>query len=234
MDKQFERTKAVFGDEYLIKLKNKRVAVFGIGGVGYPVCEALVRCGINYIDIIDCDTFSITNINRQILADHSTIGALKVDIAEKRLKLINPNCKVTKHNLFFMPENSHLVDFSQFDYVVDAVDTITAKIEIINKSIENNVGIISSMGTGNKIDPTAFEITDIYKTSVCPLAKVMRHELKKRNIKKLKVLYSKEIPSSSNLYTEFGKSIPGSVSFVPPVAGYIIAGEVIKDLLKED
>lgn len=232
MNEQFERSKIIFGNDYLTKLSDKHIAVFGIGGVGGAVCEALVRCGVNNIDIFDNDFISVSNINRQIFADHTTVGTLKVDAAEKRLLNISPNCKINKYNMFLLPNNSNTIDFSKYDYIIDAIDTITAKIELINKANELNIPIISSMGTGNKIDPTQFEVTDIFKTSVCPLAKVMRHELKKRNIKKLKVVYSKEIPSTTSIFTDLGKPIPGSVSFVPPVAGYIIAGEVIKDLLK--
>lgn len=232
MNEQFERSKILLGENFQSLLKNKRVAVFGVGGVGGTVCESIVRCGVGQIDLFDNDAISMSNINRQIFADYSTIGTLKVEAAKSRLEKISPQCIINCHNVFFMPENSHLFDFSVFDYIVDAVDTVTAKIEIIIKAKELNIPVISSMGTGNKLDPTQFEITDIYKTSVCPLAKVMRHELKKRDIKSLKVLYSKEIPHQSNFFNQNGKPIPGSVSFVPPVAGYIIGGEVIKDLLK--
>lgn len=231
--KQHERSIMLLGENSINILTNKKVAVFGVGGVGGTVCESLVRSGIGQIDIFDNDIISLSNINRQIFADHTTIGMLKVDAAENRLKHISPKCIINKFNIFFMPENSHLVDFTVYDYIVDAVDTVTAKIEIIKKAKECKIPVISSMGTGNKLDPTLFEITDIYKTSVCPLAKVMRYELKKRSIDSLKVLYSKEIPQKSILFSDNGKPIPGSVSFVPPVAGYIIAGEIIKDLLKE-
>ena len=232
--KQHERTIMLLGEDSIKILKNARVAIFGVGGVGGTVCESLVRSGIGQIDIFDNDTVSISNINRQIFADHSTVGMLKVDSAEIRLRNISPYCIINKYAMFFMPDNSHLIDFSVYDYIVDAVDTVTAKIEIIKKAEEFKIPVISSMGTGNKLDPTLFEITDIYKTSVCPLAKVMRHELKKRNIDSLKVLYSKETPKQSNIFSDKGKPIPGSVSFVPPVAGYIIAGEVIKDLIKKE
>lgn len=234
MKEQFIRSAMLLGDDKIDILSKKRVAVFGVGGVGGAVCEALARIGVGKIDVIDNDTVSLSNINRQIIADHSTVGLKKVDAAEKRIKAINPDCEVIKHDVFFLPENSQLIDFKLYDYVVDAVDTVTAKIHIIVKSKECDVPVISSMGTGNKLDPTQFEITDIYKTSVCPLAKVMRYELKQRGIKKLKVLFSKEIPKRSGATNELGKQIPASVSFVPPVAGFIIASEVIKDLIKED
>jgi len=234
MIEQHERTKMLLGEDFLNILCKKRVAVFGIGGVGGTVCESLVRCGIGGLDVFDNDIVSLSNINRQIFADHSTVGMKKVDAAEKRLKLISPECEIKKYDLFFMPDNSDQLDFSVYDYIVDAVDTVTAKIEIIRKAKEQSIPIISSMGTGNKLDPTMFEISDIFKTSVCPLAKVMRHELKKRNIKSLKVLYSKELPHPTNVFSSNGKAIPGSVSFVPTVAGYIIGGEVIKDLLRRE
>lgn len=233
----FSRTEMLFGKEKLKKLKNSKVAVFGCGGVGGYVVEALVRSGIGYIDLIDNDTISPTNINRQILATTATIGKSKVDVAAKRAKEINPDITVSCHNTFFMPDTSHLFDFKAYDYIVDAIDTVTGKIELVMKANEAGTPIISCMGTGNKIDPTAFEVADIYKTSVCPLAKIMRYELKKRGIKKLKVVYSKEPaqkPVCQAEYSAPGKhQTPASNSFVPPVAGFIIAGEVIKDLIKD-
>ncbi len=226
MENQFSRIENLIGSDYLEKLKNARVAVFGIGGVGGYVVEALARAGVGNIDIIDNDTVSITNINRQIIATHSTLGKQKTEVMYERVLDINPNANVKLFNTFFLPENSSKFDFSIYDYIVDAVDTVTAKIELVIKACEANVPIISSMGTGNKLDPTAFLVSDIYKTSVCPLAKVMRYELKKRGIKKLKVVYSKEQPIKNN-----NDRTPASISFVPPTAGLIIAGEVIKDIL---
>lgn len=234
---QFSRTELLIGEKNSNKLKNSRVAVFGLGGVGGYVAEALARSGVGALDIIDNDTVSLTNLNRQIYALHSTIGMKKTDIAEKRLRDINPDIKIKTYDVFYLPETSHIFNFEDYDYVVDAIDTVTGKIEIIVNANKKNVPVISSMGTGNKLDPTAFEIADIYKTSVCPLARVMRKELKERGIKKLKVLYSKEIPQYSKKQTEeetSKKQVPSSISFVPPVAGLIIAGEVIKDLIKEE
>lgn len=227
MENQLSRTETLIGHNALEKLSKSRVAVFGIGGVGGYVVEALARAGVGTIDLIDNDDINITNINRQIIALHSTIGKSKVEIAKERILDINPNIKVHTYKVFFTPENSEDFDFTKFDYIVDAIDSVTGKIELVLKANENNVPIIASMGTGNKLHPEMFEISDIYKTSVCPLAKVMRTELKKRNIKKLKVVYSKEIPIKQN-----GQRIPASISFVPPVAGLIIAGEVIKDLIQ--
>lgn len=227
MENQFSRTENLIGNASLEKLKNARIAVFGIGGVGGYVVEALARAGVFNIDIIDNDTVSITNINRQIIATHSSIGKQKTDVMKARVLDINPQANVNVFNTFFLPENSNDFDFSVYDYIIDAVDTVTAKIELIMKANNSNVPIISSMGTGNKLDPTVFEVSDIYKTSVCPLAKVMRYELKKRGIKKLKVVYSKEQPIKNN-----NDRIPASISFVPPTAGLIIASEVIKDILK--
>lgn len=226
MKEQFQRTELLLGTEAMEVLSKSRVAVFGVGGVGGHVAEALVRSGIGAIDIIDNDDVCISNINRQIFATLSTVGMKKTQSAMKRLLDINPDCRITPHNIFFMPDTADMIDFTQYDYVVDAIDTITGKIEIIMRSQKSGVSVISSMGAGNKIDPTAFEVADIYKTSVCPLARVMRRELKKRNVKKLKVVYSKEQPVVSR------PDFPASNSFVPSVAGLIIAGEVIKDLTK--
>ena len=227
MENQFSRTETLIGNEALDKLSKSRVAVFGVGGVGGYVVEALARAGVGSIDLIDNDDINITNINRQIIALHSTIGKSKVDIAKERILDINPNIKVFTHKIFFTPETSNDFDFTKYDYIVDAIDSVTGKIELVIKAQENNIPIIASMGTGNKLHPEMFEVSDIYKTSVCPLAKVMRAELKKRGVKKLKVVYSKESPIKQN-----GQRVPASISFVPPVAGLIIAGEVIKDLIK--
>ena len=229
----FSRTAVLLGDEGLEKLKKSRVAVFGVGGVGGYVVEALARSGVGALDLIDMDRVSESNINRQIIALHSTIGKLKTEVAGMRAKDINPDICVRMHNVFYLPETAVQFDFSNYDYVVDAIDTVSGKISIIERANEANVPVISSMGTGNKLDPTRFEVADISKTSVCPLARVMRRELKKRGIEHLKVVYSKEEAMSSPLKDEeSGKSIPGSVAFVPSVAGLIIAGEVIKDLIK--
>ena len=228
MMQEFSRTAMLIGEEALQKLASSRVAIFGVGGVGSYVLEALARSGVGEFDLIDNDTVNITNINRQIIATHDTMGRSKVDVAKERVLSINPNAIVNTHKVFYLPENADEFDFSKYDYVVDAVDTVTAKIDIIVKAKENNIPVISSMGTGNKLDPTQFMIADIYKTTVCPLARVMRRELKKRGVESLKVLYSKEDPK-----TPGGEErIPSSIAFVPSVAGLIIAGEVIKDLIK--
>lgn len=227
----FCRTKILIGDECLEKLKNVKVAVFGIGGVGSFVVEALARAGVGSFVLIDKDQVSLSNINRQLIATHKTIGKLKVDVAKERILSINPEAKVETFAEFFMPGNTNILNNS-ITYIVDAIDTVTAKIELVMQAQKLGIPIISSMGTGNKLNPCLFEITDIYKTQVCPLAKVMRKELKQRGVKHLKVLYSKEEPLKSGIIGENGKAIPGSISFVPSVAGLIIAGEVIKDLLK--
>ena len=227
----FCRTKILIGDEGLEKLKNAKVAVFGVGGVGSFVVEALARAGVGSFVLIDKDQVSLSNINRQLIATHETIGKLKVDVAKERILSINPEAKVETFAEFFMPGNTDILNNS-ITYIVDAIDTVTAKIELVMQAQKLGVPIISSMGTGNKLNPCLFEITDIYKTQVCPLAKVMRKELKQRGVKHLKVLYSKEEPKKSGIIGENGKAIPGSISFVPSVAGLIIAGEVIKDLLK--
>lgn len=226
MENQFSRTETLIGKEALEKLTKSRVAVFGIGGVGGYVVEALTRAGVGNLDLIDNDDVNITNINRQIIALHSTLGKSKVEVARDRVLDINPNINVKTFKIFFMPENSCEFDFTQYDYVVDAIDSVTGKIELVIKSQEANTPIISCLGTGNKLHPEMFEIDDIYKTSVCPLAKVMRTELKKRGVKKLKVLYSKETPIK-----KAGQRIPASISFTPPAAGLIIAGEVVRDLI---
>jgi tRNA A37 threonylcarbamoyladenosine dehydratase len=230
---QFSRTELLLGKENMERLANARVAVFGVGGVGGYVVEGLVRSGIGTIDIIDNDTVSLTNLNRQIIATTKTIGRAKVEVIEERIHEINPDCKVNRYQTFYLPETKNQFDFTQYDYVVDAIDTVTGKIGLVMQAQEAGVPIISSMGAGNKLDPTAFEVTDIYKTSVCPLAKVMRRELKKRGVKKLKVVYSKEEPLTPIGETEEvtnKRQTPGSVSFVPSVVGLIIAGEIIKDI----
>lgn len=226
MEGQFSRTEGLLGEEAVKHLHNCRVAVFGVGGVGGFTVEALARSGVGIIDIIDKDTVCESNLNRQIIALHSTIGRDKVDVLKERILEINPKAVVNAHKCFFLPETSTQFDFSQYDYVVDAVDTVTAKIELVMACKETDTPIISSMGAGNKLDPTAFEVADIYKTSVCPLARVMRRELKKRDVKKLKVVYSKEEPAVR-------RETPASIAFVPSVAGLIIAGEVIKDLVAD-
>lgn len=231
MNPQFERTALLLGEDAITNLSNKRVAIFGIGGVGGYVCEALVRSGIGSFDLIDHDTVSITNLNRQIIADHSTIGRLKVEVMKERMLLINPNVNVKTYDCFFLPENEASFPFTEYDYVVDAVDTVTAKIALIEMCEKHDIPIISAMGAGNKLEASAFKVSDIYKTQMCPLAKVMRSELKKRGIKKLKVVYSEEQPKKSNKKDDItGKPIPGSIAFVPSVSGLIIAGEVVKDL----
>ncbi len=245
---QFARTELLLGEESMNKLKNARVAVFGVGGVGGFVCEALVRSGIGAFDIIDDDKVCLTNLNRQIIATRKTVGKYKVEVMRDRMLEINPDVDVRMHQCFFLPENADDFPFEEYDYVIDAVDTVTAKIELVMKCQEKGVPIISSMGAGNKLEASAFKVADIYKTKMCPLAKVMRRELKKRGVKKLKVVYSEEQPLTpiedmsiscrANCVCPPGaqhkcterRAIPGSVAFVPSVAGLIIAGEVVKDL----
>lgn len=240
MINQFSRTELIIGKQGLEKLHNAKVAIFGIGGVGSFVVEALARAGIGNFILIDNDTVSITNLNRQLIATQKTLGKYKVDVMKERILEINPEAKVTIYKEFYMPDsNSNIID-KTIDYVVDAIDTITAKISLVMECNKLNIPIISSMGTGNKLKPEMFEIDDIYNTSVCPLAKVMRKELKAREIKKLKVLYSKEEPIKPNQELlqqmidkdDTKKQVPGSISFVPSCAGLIIAGEVVKDLIK--
>ena len=228
---KFSRTELLIGKDALEKLNKSKVAIFGIGGVGSFVVEGLVRAGVGEFILIDNDIVSETNINRQIIATTKTIGKPKVEIAKTRILEINPNAKVEIVKEFFMKESKEIFD-KTVDYIVDAIDTVTGKIELVERANRLNIPSISSMGTGNKLDPTKFEITDINKTSICPLAKVMRKELRKRNIKKLKVLYSKEEPIKLAKNEENKKQVPGSISFVPSVAGLIIAGEVVKDLIK--
>ena len=230
-ENQFERTALLLGKASVERLARKRVAVFGVGGVGGFVCEGLVRAGIGAIDIVDKDIVALSNINRQLIALHSTVGKNKVDVLEERLKDINKDLIIKKYKCFFLPETSDTFDFREYDYVVDAIDTVTGKIELILKAKEAGVPIISAMGAGNKLDPTAFQVSDIYKTSVCPLARVMRRELKKRGVEKLKVVYSKEEPIKPQ-FEEGEEVVPGSVSFVPPALGLIIAGEIVKDLIR--
>lgn len=230
---QFSRTALLLGEAGVEKLKKSRVAVFGVGGVGGYVVEALARAGVGSLDLIDKDTVSVSNINRQIIALHSTVGRLKTEVAAERAKDINPDICVRVHNVFYLPETAEQFNFTQYDYVVDAIDTVSGKLALIEQAKWAKVPVISSMGAGNKLDATAFEVADITKTSVCPLARVMRRELKKRGIEHLKVVYSKEEPLPSPLVDEeSGKPIPGSISFVPSVVGLMIAGEVIKDLVK--
>ena len=236
MENQFSRTELLIGEEALKKLASSRVAVFGVGGVGSYVVEALVRCGIGEIDLIDNDKYCITNLNRQLYATRSSLGKYKVDAAEERIKDINPDCRVNKYKVFYMPETSSEFDFKNYDYVVDAIDTVSGKIELVMQAKAAGVPVISSMGAGNKMHPEMFEISDIYKTSVCPLAKVMRQELKKRKVKELKVVYSKETPIkhvSAEASNGAKKNVPGSNSFVPSAVGLIIAGEVIRTLIEE-
>ena len=246
---QFSRTELLLGKGAMEKLASSRVAVFGIGGVGGYTAEALARSGVGAIDLIDDDKVSVTNINRQIYATTKTIGRYKVDVAKERIAEINPDAQVRTFKTFYMPETADQFDFSEYDYIVDAIDTVKGKLTLAQNADKSGTQIISSMGAGNKLDPTAFEVADIYKTSVCPLARVMRYELKRRGIKKLKVVYSKETPiepidemniaelenSSAPGAQRSGaqkRQVPGSNAFVPPVVGLIIAGEVIKDLIK--
>ena len=231
---RFSRTEILIGEEALNALKKARVAIFGIGGVGGYTAEALVRSGIGHFDLIDNDTVSLTNINRQIIATTSTIGKYKTDVMKERMLDINPDVEVVLHPCFFLPENKDKFDFSKYDYVVDAVDTVTAKLTIIEEAKRAGVPVISCMGAGNKLDATQFEVADIAKTSVCPLAKVMRRELKKRDIEHIKVVYSKEEAKKPLMDIEDcnKRATPGSIAFVPSVAGLILAGEVIKDLCK--
>ena len=238
MPEQFSRTELLYGAEAMEKLRASRVAVFGIGGVGGYVVEALARSGIGALDLIDFDKVCLSNLNRQIIATLKTVGEYKVDAAEERIRDINPDCIVRTYKTMFMPETQEEFDFRQYDYVVDAIDTVKGKLAIIEKAKEAAVPVISSMGAGNKLNPAMFEVADIYETSICPLAKVMRHECRKRGIESLKVVYSKEEPvkpsDSQEKTDDFTgrRSVPGSTAFVPSAAGLIIAGEVINDLVK--
>lgn len=237
MTDQFSRTRLLFDRPAMQKLANARVAVFGIGGVGGYVVEALARIGIGTLDLIDNDRVCLSNLNRQIIATHKTIGQYKVDAAAERVAEINPQCVVHKHKVFYLPETQNQFDFSQYDYVVDCIDTVAGKISLVLAAEEAGTPIISAMGAGNKVNPAMFAVADIYQTSICPLAHVMRKELRKRGIKKLKVVYSQEkplkpLPEADVAHQENSgkRTTPGSTSFVPPVVGLIIAGEVIKDL----
>lgn len=252
MQNQFSRTELILGKNAMKKLASSRIAVFGIGGVGGYTVEALIRSGIGAIDLIDDDKVCLTNLNRQLYATRKTIGKYKVDVAKERIAEINPDAKVETYKTFYSPERASQFDFKKYDYIVDAIDTVTGKIALVLQAQEAGVPIISSMGAGNKMDPTAFEVADIFETSICPLAKVMRHELSKRGVKHLKVVYSKEVPLTPIEDTEIScrtncvcppntkrkctnrRQIPGSNAFVPPVVGLIIAGTVVKDLIKEE
>ena len=235
MKEQFSRAAMLLGDAAMERLKNARVAIFGVGGVGGYVVEALARSGVGELDIIDNDTVALSNINRQIIALHSTVGQYKVDAAKARVLDINPECRVNAHRVFYLPETANLFDFSEYDYIVDAIDTVKGKLALVERAQAAGTPIICSMGAGNKLNPAAFEVADIYKISVCPLARVMRAECKKRGVKKLKVVYSKESPVRPKKPCEeetIRRDTPGSAAFVPSVAGLIIAGEVIRDLIE--
>ena len=261
METQFSRTELLLGKENMEKLAAARVCIFGIGGVGGYVAEALARSGVGHLELVDNDVVALSNLNRQIIATHKTLGQFKVDVMKERILSINPDAEVVTHKCFYLPETQAQFDFTKYDYVVDAIDTVAGKISLVLQAEACGTSIISSMGAGNKLDPTAFRVADIYETSVCPLAKVMRKELKKRGVKKLKVVYSKELPAviqneegeagldlsqcynrdngaclseneTEKLSASSRRSIPGSVAFVPSVAGLIIAGEVVKGLLK--
>lgn len=245
MSDPFSRTQLLFGPEAMEKLRNSRVAVFGIGGVGGYAVEALVRSGIGALDLIDHDRVSLSNLNRQLLATRKTVGLYKVDVAEERIRCINPDCTVRTYKTFFLPDTRDQFDFSSFDYVIDAIDTVTGKLALIETAAAAGTPLISCMGAGNKTDPTAFRVADIYQTSVCPLARVIRSECRRRGIRSLKVVYSTEPPirpqgcpsgdelpcASENAAKPVRKDIPGSVAFVPSAAGLIIAGEVVMDLI---
>lgn len=227
MDDQLERLRRLVGDAKIERLRNSKVIVFGIGGVGGYVVEALARSGVGELAIVDSDRVCLSNLNRQIYALHSTLEELKVDVAEKRIHDINPDCKVTKYPIFYLPETAEQIDLAHFDYIVDCIDTITAKLELVSRADENKLNIISCMGTGNKLDPSKLQIADISKTSVCPLARVMRLELRKRGIHHLKCVFSTEEPIKT------GMSEPGSTAFVPSVAGLMIASEVVRNLISD-
>lgn len=225
---EFARTERLIGSDNLQKLKNANIIIFGLGGVGSYVAEALARSGVSKMTVVDKDTVDITNINRQLYALQSTIGKNKADVAKERILDINPECDVTAIVKMYLPENSNEFNLTQYDYIIDAIDNVTAKIDLAIKSQELGIPMIASMGTGNKLDPTAFKITDIYKTDTCPLCRVMRRELKQRGVKKLKVIYSTEIPKND------GERTPASISFVPSTAGLIIAGEVVKEIISKE
>lgn len=223
----FSRTERLIGEDALRKLQNSNIIIFGLGGVGSYTAEALARSGIGKMTVVDKDTVDITNINRQLYALRSTVGKPKAEVAKARILDINPKCEITAIQKMYLPENSEDFNLSQYDYIIDAIDNVTAKIDLAVKAEQLGIPIISSMGTGNKLDPTAFKVSDIYKTSVCPLCRVMRTQLKKRGVKKLKVVYSEEMPKTD------GERTPASISFVPPAAGLIIAGEVIRDITEK-
>ena len=236
MENQFSRTERLLGKENMEKLAAARVCIFGIGGVGGYVAEALARSGVGHLELVDNDVICLSNLNRQIIATHETLGQYKVDVMKERILSINPTAEVTVYKCFYLPETRAQFDFTNYDYVVDAIDTVAGKIALVLQAEESGTPVISSMGAGNKLDPTAFHVADIYQTSVCPLAKVMRRELKKRGVKKLKVVYSKEQPvavqnGEESLQSSPRRIIPGSIAFVPSVVGLIIAGEVVKDLV---
>ncbi len=233
MEERFSRTEMLLGNEAFRKIRQSRIAVFGVGGVGGYVVEALVRCGVGTLDLIDRDTVSESNLNRQIIALTSNIGQPKVSVAARRAREINPDVHINEYHTFFMPDHAGDFDFSQYDYVVDAVDTVSAKIALVLQAQQAGVPVISSMGAGNKLDPTQFEIADIYQTSVCPLARVMRKELKARGVKKLTVVYSREMPrkpQQPSFDPDTGKPVPASISFVPSAVGLIVASKVIRDI----
>ena len=237
MKEEFVRTAMLLGEEAIEKLQKARVAVFGVGGVGGYAVEALARCGVGALDLVDSDTVSRSNINRQILATHSTVGMLKVEAAKNRVLDINPECVVTTYPIFYLPETAEQFDFTQYDYIVDCIDTVTGKLQLVERAVAAGTPIICSMGTGNKLDPSAFQVADISKTSMCPLARIMRKELKKRGIDHIKVVYSQEealtpAVDEEELRRTGKRQIPGSVAFVPGAAGLVLAGEVVKDLIK--
>ncbi len=233
MDERFLRTEMLVGKDGVEKLKNSSVAIFGLGGVGGYIVEALARSGVGRLILVDNDVVSLSNINRQIIATRSSVGRLKTEVYAERIKDINPDVQLELYNVFYLPENADCIDFSSLTYVADAIDTVSGKIEIAVRAERFCVKAISCMGTGNKLDPTAFKVADIYKTSVCPLARVMRRELKARGVKALKVVYSEETPVTPSCEGE-DKRVPASISFVPSVAGLIMAGEIIKDIIAED
>ena len=233
MSEEFSRSALVLGDDSMKKLSSSHVIVFGLGGVGGYVVEALARTGVGHLDLVDNDEVSLSNLNRQIYALHSTVGKDKVDVAADRVLDINPDCIVTKHKIFYLPETADQINLSDFDYIVDCIDTVSAKIELVMRAKEADVPIISSMGTGNKLDPSKLKIADVSKTSVCPLARVMRQELRKRGIYHLKCVFSTEEPATVSIESG-SRHVPGSVAFVPSVTGLMLAGEVIKDLIRSE
>lgn len=237
VNEEFVRTAYILGDDAVDRLSQKRVAVFGVGGVGGHICEALARCGVGAIDLFDADCVSVSNINRQIVALHSTVGRPKVEVMKERILDINPQCRVNTFQVFYLPDNADEFDLSVYDYIADAVDTVKAKLELCIRAERLGVPIICAMGAGNKLDPTAFKVADISKTSVCPLAKVMRRELRLRGIEHVKVVYSEETPakvtSADETPTSGKRSVPGSLAFVPSVMGLIIGGEIVKELTKD-